>query len=235
MPDVTVILPTFNERDNITLLIEGILDNVKPSPEVLVVDDNSPDGTWQIVSELAAAHPTIRLIRRIDERGLTSAISRGIQEAQGNVVVWMDTDLSMPPEKIPDLLAALDGNDLAIGSRYLAGGRDIGHSFLAKAFSVTINFFAGLFLGFSVTDYTSGFLAVRKEVFDRIDLTGDYGEYCIDLLYRARKLGYRLKEVPYDCVERHAGESKTATNLLGFFSRGSKYVTTILRLRFSRI
>jgi len=166
---------------------------------------------------------------------LTSAIRRGIREAQGDIVVWMDTDLSMPPDRIPALLAALDGSDLAIGSRYVKGGRDIGHSFLAKAFSVTINFFAGLFLGFSVTDYTSGFLAVRKEVFEHITLQGDYGEYCIDLLYRAKRLGYRLKEIPYDCVERHAGESKTATNLLGFFSRGSKYVTTILRLRFSRI
>ena len=235
MPEATVILPTYNERDNITLLIEDILDAVKPAPEVLVVDDDSPDGTWQVVEELAVKHSTIRLIRRTDERGLTSAISRGIAEAQGDVVVWMDTDLSMPPDKIPDLLDALEDSDLAIGSRYVRGGRDIGHSFVAQAFSRTINWFAGLFLGFSTTDYTSGFLAVRREVFDHITLQGDYGEYCIDLLYRARKLGYRLKEIPYDCVERHAGESKTATNVMGFFTRGMNYVITILRLRFSGV
>jgi dolichol-phosphate mannosyltransferase len=235
MTEVTVVLPTYNERDNIVLLIEGILAHVDPAPEILVVDDDSPDGTWRIVGELAQEHPTVRLIRRVDERGLTSAISRGIAEADGSVVVWMDTDLSMPPDRIPDLLAALEDADLAIGSRYVEGGRDVGHSFAAVAFSRTINFFAGLFLGFTVRDYTSGFLAVRKEVFDRISLRGDYGEYCIDLLYRAKKLGYRLEEVPYDCVERHAGESKTATNVLGFFTRGSNYVITILRLRFSRV
>ena len=235
MPEATVILPTYNERDNITLLIEDLLDAVKPAPEVLVVDDDSPDGTWQVVEELAVKHSTIRLIRRTDERGLTSAISRGIAEAQGDVVVWMDTDLSMPPDKIPDLLDALEDSDLAIGSRYVRGGRDIGHSFVAQAFSRTINWFAGLFLGFSTTDYTSGFLAVRREVFDHITLQGDYGEYCIDLLYRAKKLGYRLKEIPYDCVERHAGESKTATNVMGFFTRGMNYVITILRLRFSGV
>ena len=235
MPEATVILPTYNERDNITLLIEAILDAVKPAPEILVVDDDSPDGTWQVVEELAMKYPTIRLIRRTDERGLTSAISRGIAEAQGDVVVWMDTDLAMPADKIPDLLDALADSDLAIGSRYVRGGRDTGHSFVAQVFSRTINWFAGLFLGFSITDYTSGFLAVRREVFDHITLQGDYGEYCIDLLYRARKLGYRLKEIPYDCVERHAGESKTATNVMGFFTRGMNYVITILRLRFSGV
>lgn len=235
MSEATVILPTYNERDNITLLVEGILDSVEPAPEILVVDDDSPDGTWQVVEKLAVKYPTIRLIRRTDERGLTSAISRGIAEAQGAVVVWMDTDLSMPPDSIPDLLDALEDSDLAIGSRYVKGGRDVGHSFVAQAFSRTINWFAGLLLGFSTQDYTSGFLAVRREVFDHITLTGDYGEYCIDLLYRARRLGYRLKEIPYDCVERHAGESKTATNVVGFVTRGINYVITILRLRFSSV
>ena len=131
------------------------------------------------------------------------------------------------------MLAVLGESDLAVGSRYIKGGRDVGHSFMAKAFSRTINFVAGLLLGFDITDYTSGFLAVKKEVFDQITLRGDYGEYCIDLLFRAKVLGYRLKEVPYDCVERHAGESKTATNVVGFFTRGLNYVVTILRLRFS--
>ena len=95
--DVTVILPTYNERENIALLVEGIVSHVQPAPEVLVVDDNSPDGTWQVVESLLLSHPTLRLIKRVDERGLTSAIRRGIAEARGDVVVWMDTDLSMPP------------------------------------------------------------------------------------------------------------------------------------------
>lgn len=235
MAEVTVVLPTYNERENIALLIEGILDHVRPAPEIIVVDDDSPDGTWQVVEALALKHPTVRLIRRTEERGLTSAISRGIAEAKGEIVVWMDCDLSMPPDRVPALLSVIaEGYDLAVGSRYARGGADIGHSWVGQAFSRTINWFAGLFLGFSVTDYTSGFLAVRKEVFDTIQLRGDYGEYCIDLLYRAKRRGYKLKEVPYRCVARHAGESKTASNVLGYFGRGINYVLTILRLRFSR-
>jgi dolichol-phosphate mannosyltransferase len=230
---VTVILPTYNERDNIEPLIEGVLTHVRPAPEVLVVDDNSPDGTWQLVESLAEKYSTVRLIRRTNERGLTSAIRRGIAEAQGDVVVWMDCDLSMPPAKIPELLSALKDCDMAIGSRYVPGGADIGHGFVARSFSRTINFFAGLFLGFHVTDYTSGFVAARREIFDRITLQGDYGEYCIDLLCHASRRGYRLSEVPYHCVARHAGDSKTATNVWGFFTRGWNYVLTVLRLRFS--
>lgn len=229
--NVTVILPTYNERENISLLIEGIVKHVSPTPEILVVDDNSPDGTWQVVESLAQTYPSIRLIRRMDERGLTSALQRGIAEARGDVVVWMDTDLSMPPDKIADLLTQLPQYDLAVGSRYVKGGRDVGHSFAARAFSRTINFSAGLFLGFDITDYTSGFVAAKKEVFEHIALRGDYGEYCIDLLYHAKRKGYRIKEIPYDCVERHAGESKTATNVIGFFTRGLNYVITVLRLR----
>jgi dolichol-phosphate mannosyltransferase len=141
----------------------------------------------------------------------------------------------MPPERIPDLLAPIEAGraDIVIGSRYARGGRDVGHSWVGKAFSRVINFFAGLFLGFGITDYTSGFVAARRAVFDRLALRGDYGEYCIDLLYRARRLGLRVAEVPYTCVERLAGESKTAVNPWGYVRRGVKYVTTILRLRFA--
>src|SRR5690606_10252799 len=141
-------------------------------------------------------------------------IWHGIQHAGSDVVLWMDCDLSMPPESIPDLLIqfASPSVDVAIGSRYATGGRDIGHSVTGQLFSRAINLFAGLLLGFHIRDYTSGFVAARRKVFDRLQLRGDYGEYCIDFLYRAGRLGFRVVEVPYDCVERAAGESKTALN-----------------------
>lgn len=234
---VSVVLPTYNERDNIGPLIEAIIEAMEKSgkmaPEIIVVDDDSPDGTWQVVEEIAAKNPHVRLIHRTAERGLTSAIATGIAQAKGEIVVWMDCDFSMPPELIPELVATLEGADLAVGSRYVRGGMDVGHSLAGRLFSRAINFFASLFLDFSIKDYTSGFLAVRREVFERMDLRGDYGEYCIDLLYRAKKAGFRIKEIPYRCVPRRAGESKTAPNLMGYFRRGWKYVLTILRLRFA--
>jgi dolichol-phosphate mannosyltransferase len=232
---LTVILPTYNERANIPVLIEGILRHVRPPVWVLVVDDDSPDGTWQVVEAIAARDARVRLLRRTTERGLTSAIWAGIRAADTGAVSWMDCDLAMPPETLPALLARLEaGADLAIGSRYVPGGKDVGHSLLARAFSVTINLFAALLLGWRVRDYTSGFIAARRAVFDHITLQGDYGEYCIDLLARAQFMGLQVTEVPYICGARLSGESKTATNVLGYLRRGWKYVVAILRLAVSR-
>ncbi len=201
-----------------------------------MVDDDSPDGTWQEVATLATRDPRVRLIRRTEERGLTSAIANGLLEARGAWVGWMDCDLSMPPEDLPRLAKALsNGADVAVGSRYIPGGRDVGHSWIGKAFSCTINASASLVLDRRITDYTSGFILARRQVFDQIHLRGDYGEYCIDLLYRAIRAGFRVVEVPYECVPRQTGESKTATNPLGYITRGWKYVTTILRLRLTKL
>lgn len=227
---VSVVLPTYDERENIGVLIERILAAVQRPVEIVVVDDDSPDGTWQLVGAMAENDERIRLLRRTDERGLTSALMAGIELARGDVIAWMDCDLSMPPEVLPTLLEATDQVDIAVGSRYVQGGADIGHSLVGRLFSRTINLWASLLLGWKVKDYTSGFMAVRRHVFDRIKLRGDYGEYCIDLLARAQRMGFSVREVPYHCVPRLQGESKTATNAWGYLRRGWKYVLTVLRL-----
>ena len=231
---VSVVLPTYDERENIGILIAAILANVQRPLEVIVVDDDSPDGTWQVVEEMAETEPRIRLIRRRDERGLTSALMTGIRQAQGEVVAWMDCDLSMPPEMLPRLIEATDQVDLAVGSRYVPGGADVGHSLVGRLFSRTINLAASMLLVWKIKDWTSGFLVVRREVFDYITLTGDYGEYCIDLLARATWMGFTIQELPYHCVPRLRGESKTATNVMGYIRRGWKYVLTVLRLRMTK-
>jgi dolichol-phosphate mannosyltransferase len=233
---LTVVLPTYNERENIPILIDGILRHVREPVRVLVVDDDSPDGTWQVVEEIARRDPRVCLMRRTEERGLTSAIWAGIQAAGTGAVCWMDCDLAMPSEVIPQLLGRLeDGADIAIGSRYVAGGSDPGHGLMARAFSVTINTAASTLLGWGVRDYTSGFIAARRSVFDRIRLRGDYGEYCIDLLARAQMLGMRVDEVPYACGARFSGESKTGGNALDYVRRGRKYVETVLALAGERV
>lgn len=236
-PQISIVLPTFNEAGNIEPLIERTLAALGDYPggvEVVVVDDDSPDGTWQLVQNYAQRDPRVRLVHRTTESGLTSAISRGIREARGQWVGWMDCDLSMPPEEWPLFAEALaNGADMAVGSRWVPGGGDVAHSFTGRTFSRIINVYAGLVLDWSIKDYTSGFILGRKAIFEQVDLRGDYGEYCIDMLYRTKKAGFTIRELPYLCVPREAGESKTAVNVWGYLTRGVNYVTAVLKLRFS--
>ncbi|MDY7014088.1 MAG: polyprenol monophosphomannose synthase [Cyanobacteriota bacterium] len=243
---VCTILPTFNERENITELIEGLIASVPDPYLVLVIDDDSPDGTWEVVETLASRYDGtpnsesfrsgVIVIRRIGEKGLTSAIQRGINEAintyDAKIVTWMDCDLSMPPDDVPKLIQAIQQEkaDVAVGSRWVPGGGDIAHSLMARILSWIINHFAILLLGGRVHDYTSGFVAARSEVLKHIPLRGSYGEYCIDFLGRAACLGYQLVEVPYLCVPRNSGESKTGTNLWDYLDKGRNYVATIWQL-----
>lgn len=244
------ILPTFNERDNIVPLIERLLASVPGPYLVLVIDDDSPDRTWEVVKDLMVQYPYrsdnstpqsgVALIRRLEEKGLTSAIQRGINEAidtyDARIISWMDCDLSMPPEDVPKLMKVIKENqaDVAVGSRWVEGGTDIAHGLMARVLSWIINHFAMLLLSTKVHDYTSGFITARSEVLSNIKLQGDYGEYCIDLLCRAERRGYRLIEVPYICVARTAGESKTGINLWDYLSKGRKYVATIFQLGLNR-
>jgi dolichol-phosphate mannosyltransferase len=240
-PLVCTVLPTYNERNNIGPLIEGILRHARTPHMVLVVDDNSPDGTWEVVKRLAnryndAGHHRVVLYRRIGPKGLTSAIQHGIDMAVftfgATVVTWMDCDLSMPPEDVPRLVACIleEGADIAAGSRWITGGADEAHGQMARTLSLIINGFAMLRLGSQVHDYTSGFIAARADVLRSIRLRGDYGEYCIDLLGRAIRSDFVVREVPYRCVPRNTGESKTGANLWDYLVKGRKYVSAIERI-----
>ncbi len=240
-PLVCTVLPTYNERANIGPLIEGILAHTTAHHLVLVVDDDSPDGTWQVVETMMARYNTptctrVALVRRMDEAGLTSAIQRGIDTAieqyGAQIVTWMDCDLSMPPADVPRLVQVVrDGADVAVGSRWIPGGADVAHGLMARTLSWIINHFAVLLIGPQVRDYTSGFIAARAVVLRQLRLRGDYGEYCIDLLGRALATGRRVQEVPYVCVPRTQGESKTGANLWDYLVKGRKYVATIWRVR----
>lgn len=241
-PLVCTVLPTYNERDNIDLLVRGILDHATTPHIVLVVDDNSPDGTADVVRALAAELNTpeqqrVMLYVRTGQKGLTTAIQTGIDLAihtlGADIVTWMDCDLSMPPADVPRLTAAIieDGADMAVGARWIPGGADVAHGLVARTLSRVINGLAVAMLGSQVHDYTSGFIAGRAPLLRGLRLQGDYGEYCIDLLGRTVRAGLRVQEVPYVCVPRTAGESKTGANLWDYLVKGRKYVATIWRLR----
>jgi dolichol-phosphate mannosyltransferase len=238
-PRISVVLPTYNERENINDLVfelrDYISNHITDSFELIIVDDDSPDLTWKAAQDYYVNEPRVKVIRRLEGRRLASAIWKGIQEAKGDIIAWMDCDFSMPAFKLIELIKEIDeGYDVVVGSRFIKGGKDIRgptDSLLAAVLSKMMNFFISFVLGGSFKDYTSGFVAVKKKVFDEIQINGDYGEYFIDFIYNVRKRGYKIIELPYYCMPRRSGDSKTGDNLMDYLKRGWKYILLTLRLR----
>jgi dolichol-phosphate mannosyltransferase len=228
-PFVSIVLATYNERDNILGTIDGIRRYVPEPREIIVVDDDSPDETWKLVAALDL--PDVKLIRRVATRGLASAFMRGIIESRGDVVGWMDADMCMPPALLPSMIQRLRDHDVVIGSRYAPGGTDE-RAALRRWSSVLINRFAGLVLGHGIRDYDSGFVVVRRPVFDTASIipTG-YGAYFIEFIYTCCRKGLRVTEVPYAFRDRTKGVSKSAGSFWRFACLGSAYVLRILWAR----
>ena len=226
---LSIILPTYNERENITPLVEAIFRVVSKPMELLIVDDDSPDRTWEVAQALEERFKELHLIRRPGKRGLTAALNEGLSRSQGDKVLWMDADFSMPPEAIPHLTRFLKTYPVVIGSRYVEGGKDARGSFFPVFLSRWFNALAKFLLG-GVTDYTTGYVAVRRVVWEKIGLTGNYGEYCIRFLYQAKRAGYTICEVPYVCGPRQVGHSKTFASPRRAIRHGKDYLWTLLSL-----
>ncbi len=240
---VSVIMPTLNEAGNIASLIQCTVDEIQKAGikeiEIIVVDDDSLDRTWEVASRVACPPARVEVIRRMENHGLTVSLADGIQAASHDVIVWMDCDFSHPPEYIPQMLYMLgQGFDVAVNSRYVLGGAEerAGKGGTIQRFlSTLLSWSARFFLYPSFADYTSGFVAVRKEVLQAIPLRGDYGEYFVDFIFRAMYKKYRVCEMPFSAAARKSGESKTGSNLLQYIRRGRKYLGTVARLRLAAI
>ncbi len=232
-PRVSIVLATYNERENILDTISSIFEHVKDPVEVIVVDDDSSDMTWKLVED--HKDPRVKLIRRVDTRGLASAFNRGIIESRGSVVGWMDADMCMPPSLLPAMIAKLDEYDIVVGSRYAPGGID-DRAFLRVASSRFINGLATKVLGYSIKDYDSGFVVLKRTVFDKVSIipTG-YGAYFMEFLYTCRKKGLTVYEIPYVFRDRAKGISKSAPSILKFFRTGLQYVIRIFTARLRKI
>jgi dolichol-phosphate mannosyltransferase len=232
-PRVSVILATYNERENILDTIESIFQHVTDEVEVIVVDDDSPDETWRLVEDLN--NPNVKIIHRVGTRGLASAFNRGIIESRGQVVCWMDADMCMPPAMLPGMIDKLRDHDIVIGSRYVEGALD-DREFLRVASSRFINGLATLVLGYGIRDYDSGFCVLRRTVFDKVSIipTG-YGAYFMEFLYNCRRKGLTVYEMPYVFRDRAKGVSKSAPNLIDFFRTGMQYVMRIFTARLRKI
>jgi dolichol-phosphate mannosyltransferase len=245
--DVSVVLPTFNERDNICDLIDVIqsqLDDGDWRFEMLVVDDNSPDGTADVirsryemhagasdewVADMDGGSSQLRLIVRTQDKGLAASVWEGLIRAQGETLVVMDTDFNHDPAKIPQMVDLLRYYDLVIGSRFvMRGGME---DLLRYRLSLVYNMFIRFTLQTQIQDNLSGFFAVRRDRIRQVDPIADriffgYGDYFIRLLLVAWRKDWKILEVPVYYILRRHGTSKT-----GFWRIFREYTAAVFRLR----
>jgi dolichol-phosphate mannosyltransferase len=208
-----VILPTFNERENLPKIIPAVLE-VLPEAHILVVDDLSPDGTGEIADEIAKNDPRVHVEHRDGERGLGNAYKHGFRWALAREYAFifeMDADFSHQPKYLPDFLAAAEHADLVLGSRYIPGGGVEGWGPHRYVISQGGNLYARIVLGLSQRDLTGGFKCFRRETLEAIDLDAVQAKgyvFQVELTYRAIKAGKSITEVPIVFPDRVLGQSK---------------------------
>ena len=207
---VSVIIPTWNERENIVPLLEAVRLALNEAEfEVVVVDDGSPDGTGAAVNEDARQHSNVRLVQRRGKLGLSSAVLEGVTQSAGDIVVMMDADFSHDPTLLPLLVKHIQsGSDLVIGSRYVRGGRIQGWSFHRRIGSVVLSRFVCGVFRLSVQDPLSGFAAFRREVLEGLSTRFSERGFKLLLEVLATRPSLRVSEVPITFADRRHGTSK---------------------------
>lgn len=228
-----IIIPTYNEVDNLRPLLKEIA-SYAPEADILVVDDNSPDGTGQLADEIHNEDPRVHVLHRAGKLGLGTAYIAGFNYAIAHsydVAFEMDADFSHNPRYLPDFLQAIKHADLVIGSRYIAGGGTPNWSLLRRFISGGGNVFARFMLSIPVHDCTAGFRCYRRAVLESIDLDAIQSQgyaFQVELAYRVAQQGFRIVETPIIFTDRRVGKSKMSRKI---FLEGFTYV---LRTRFSK-
>ncbi|MDP9884041.1 dolichol-phosphate mannosyltransferase [Sinomonas atrocyanea] len=217
---ILTIIPTYNELDSLPKTL-GRLRAAVPASDVLVADDNSPDGTGALADRIAAEDPQVHVMHRRGKEGLGAAYIAGFRwalERDYDVIVEMDADGSHQPEQLPALLSAVeDGADLVIGSRWVRGGSVVNWPFYRQLISRTGSTYARLMLGLGLRDITAGYRAFRRTTLEKLDFDSieskGYG-FQVDLAWRVAKMGLSVVEVPVTFVERELGSSKMSGNIV---------------------
>ncbi|MFQ5639506.1 MAG: polyprenol monophosphomannose synthase [bacterium] len=234
MNKTLIIIPTYNEADNIQIIINKIIDLNIPNLSVLIVDDNSPDGTAKIVKKITEEDFRVHLLERSHKMGLGTAYVEGFQFAihEGfDYIFEMDADLSHDPEEIPKFLENTAEYDLVIGSRYIAGVNVVNWPLSRLLLSLCANWYTRAITRLPVKDCTSGFKCFRREVLENIDLdniSSDGYSFQIEMTYKAWKKNYRIVEIPIIFVDRTKGNSKMTKKIM----REAAWI--VWKLRFSR-
>jgi len=212
--DVWLVLPTYDEAENVEPLVAAARAELPAGSRILVVDDGSPDGTGDIADRLAARWDTVEVLHRSSKRGLGPAYVAGFRhvlDAGASTVLQMDADFSHDPADLPRLLAALEDADLAIGSRYVDGGEVADWGVVRRTISRGGSAYARGVLGVGIRDLTGGFKAIRREVLEAVELDdiSSLGyAFQVEVTYRAVRAGFRVVEVPITFRDRRVGESK---------------------------
>lgn len=216
-----IIIPTYNELENITLLIPDLLNRCKNLDlDILIVDDNSPDGTGNYVEDLSKEEPRIKLIRRAGKMGLGTAYIEGFKYAIANkydYVFEMDADYSHDPKEIKNFLKAIKKYDLVIGSRYVKGVNVVNWPMRRLLLSYFANKYTRLITGLPICDATGGFKCFRREVLEKIDLTqikSNGYTFQIEMNFKAWKKGFNIGEIPIIFIDRTAGHSKMSKKIV---------------------
>ena len=217
---ICIIIPTYNERENISVLLPQIFNLGVDNLNVLVVDDNSPDGTGSLVQDLKRNYSNLDILHRQQKAGLGRAYIAGFKEALfggADYIFEMDADLSHNPKYIPHFLAMIKECDLVLGSRYIKGGGVSNWNFSRRLVSRFGNIYARLILSLPYHDLTGGFKCYRRKVLERIgldDLSSVGYNFQIETTYQAYKKGFRIKEVPIVFTERAEGKSKFSLKII---------------------
>lgn len=217
---VWVILPTYNEADNIEAMVEAVGPKLSPQDRILIVDDNSPDGTGRIADRLAEADSRVEVLHRPGKEGLGPAYIAGFRVALdggAGLIVQMDADFSHDPAYLPRLLAASALADLVLGSRYVPGGAIAEWGSVRRLISRGGSLYSRTVLGVPVRDLTGGFKCFRREVLESINLdtvAASGYSFQVEMTYRALEAGFEVLEVPITFREREAGDSKMSTSIV---------------------
>ncbi len=228
-----IVMPTYNERENITAIVDDIL-RYAPQVDLLIVDDNSPDGTGELADALHEQYSNVSALHRAGKLGLGTAYITGFRYALDHgydLIFEMDADFSHDPRYLPAFLAEAERADLVIGSRYVQGGGTPNWSPLRRFISGGGNIFARVMLGLPIKDATAGYRCYRREVLAALDLDSIQSQgyaFQVEMAYQTLKRGFRVHETPIIFVDRRVGKSKMSRKI---FIEGFVYV---LRVRFGR-
>ena len=214
MKAVSVIVPTYNEKENLPILIDKInrvFADGKINGDVVIIDDNSPDGTGQLAEQLKEKYKFLKVVHRPTKLGLGSAYRESFRAAESKLLITMDADLSHDPAYIPQFIEKAEHADVVVGSRYVEGGGIVGWGLYRKLVSKLANLLARISVGAGVSDMTSGYRAYRKEVFEKVAtkrIKSSGYAFQLEIIYEIRKKGFKIDEVPIIFTDRRKGESK---------------------------